>query len=381
MVRSPAVLPAMMRRLAFLLLAVFLVSGLALQDLSAQQREVPPELIERPESGAVPGGTLGTDASTDIWRAIRQGAQGTTAMTDPRAGMLIQSEGDNWRALRNGPLSVYSAWALLGIVGLLALFFLIRGRIRIEHGRSGRTLLRFNTVERMAHWLLAVSFIILAVTGLNILYGRYILPPVIGAEAFGLLTYWGKLAHNYVGFAFMAGLAAVLVLWFMQNLPTRQDFIWLIKGGGMFSRNSHPPAWKFNAGQKILFWLVILGGFSISLSGIALMFPFEFALFAKTFQFLNIFGLNLPETLTPLQEMQYAQLWHAIMAVFLIMVVIGHIYLGTVGMEGAFDAMGSGEVDVNWAREHHSLWVEQEEARARGVETKGGGRPAAEPAE
>ena len=153
----------------------------------------------------------------------------------------------------------------------------------------------------------------------------------------------------------------------------------------MFWRGSHPPARKFNAGQKILFWLIILGGVSISLSGIALMFPFEFAFFAKTFQFLNIFGLDLPETLTPMQEMQYNQLWHAIMALFLTAVVIGHIYLGTIGMEGAFDAMGTGKVDLNWAREHHGLWVEEEEAKAAArvpSETEGGGRPAAtEPAE
>jgi formate dehydrogenase subunit gamma len=380
--RSPFSAAATWRWLAAAFVVALLFAAFAPQGAFAQQREIPPELIERPEGGAVPGGTLGVEAQTDIWRAIRQGAQGSTVITDPRAGQLIQSEGDNWRAFRNGPLSLYGIWGLLGIIGLLALFFLIRGRIRIEHGRSGRTITRFNTIERMAHWLLAGSFIILALTGLNILYGRYVLPPLIGAEAFGLITYWGKLAHNYVGFAFMAGLVLVLVLWLVHNVPNRHDLIWLLKGGGMFSRGSHPPARKFNAGQKILFWLVILGGFSISLSGIALMFPFEFALFAKTFQFLNIFGFSLPETLTPIQEMQYSQLWHAIMALFLTAVVIGHIYLGTVGMEGAFDAMGSGEVDVNWAREHHSLWVEEEEARARrGDEARGGERPVAEPAE
>jgi formate dehydrogenase subunit gamma len=355
---------------------------LAPHDALAQRGgELPSELIERPAGGEVPGGTLGTDATSDVWRALRQGTPGSTSMRDPRAGQLIQSEGDSWRAIRHGPVSVYGIWAMLGVIGLLALFFLIRGRIRIEHGRSGRTITRFTTVERMGHWLLAVSFIILALTGLNLLYGRYVLPPVIGPEAFGLITYWGKLAHNFVAFAFMAGLALVLVMWAVHNLPNRHDFIWLLKGGGMFSRGSHPPARKFNAGQKILFWLIILGGISISLSGIALMFPFEFALFAKTFQFLNNFGLSLPENLTPIQEMQYNQLWHAIMALFLTAVVIGHIYLGSIGMEGAFDAMGTGQVDVNWAREHHCLWVEVEEARARSGEAEGGGRRAAEPAE
>lgn len=369
-------------RLALALAAVVFVVLLGSQDALAQQRgEIPPELIERPAGGEVPGGTLGSDATSDMWRALRLGAEGSTSVLDPRAAQLIQSEGDNWRAIRHGPVSIYGIWAILGVIGLLALFFLIRGRIRIEHGRSGRTITRFTTVERMGHWLLAVSFILLALTGLNLLYGRYVLPPVIGAEAFGLISYWGKVAHNYVAFAFMTGLAVILVMWVGHNLPNRHDVIWLLKGGGMFSRRVHPPARKFNAGQKILFWLIILGGISISLSGIALMFPFEFAFFAKTFQFLNIFGFELPENLTPIQEMQYNQLWHAIMALFLTAVVIGHIYLGSIGMEGAFDAMGTGEVDLNWAREHHSLWVEEEEARARSGEAEGGGQPAAEPAE
>ena len=184
---------------------------------------------------------------------------------------------------------------------------------------------------------------------------------LIGAEAFATITAWGKYAHNYVGFAFMVALVLVLVIWIKNNIPNRHDLVWLAKGGGMFTKGSHPPAKKFNAGQKILFWLVILGGVSISMSGIALMFPFKFEMFAGTFAVLNIFGLGLPTELTPIQEMQYAQLWHAIVALFLIAVIIAHIYIGTLGMEGAFDAMGTGEVDRNWAKEHHPLWVEEEE--------------------
>ena len=128
----------------------------------------------------------------------------------------------------------------------------------------------------------------------------------------------------------------------------------------MFSKHDHPPAKKFNAGQKILFWLIMLGGVSISLSGISLMLPFEFHLFSKTFAMLNVFGFNLPTNLTSVEEMQYAATWHGIVALFLVCVIFGHIYIGTIGMEGAFDAMGSGEVDLNWAKEHHGLWVEEE---------------------
>lgn len=128
----------------------------------------------------------------------------------------------------------------------------------------------------------------------------------------------------------------------------------------MFKKGSHPPAKKFNAGQKILFWLIILGGASLSLSGISLLFPFQTAIFAKTFEVVNIFGFNLPTDLTPVAEMQLATLWHSVVALALICVVVAHIYIGSLGMEGAFDAMGSGEVDRNWAKEHHSVWYAEE---------------------
>lgn len=324
----------------------------------------PPAVAQ--EEGQVPGGTLGPASQSDFWRAIRQGEQGRAAMPDPRAGQLIQSEGENWRAFRNGPLSTYSVWAMLGFIGLLALFFAIRGRIRIEGGRSGHTITRFGFVERFTHWLTAVCFVILAITGLNILYGRYVLLPVIGANAFAWLTLAGKYLHNYLAFGFMLGLVMMLVLWIRHNFPNRHDFVWLAKGGGMFWKGAHAPAAKFNAGQKILFWLVILGGFSVSFSGIMLMFPFQLEAFGPTFGWINwLFGTSLPAQLTLTQEMQLAQLWHAIMGLFLTIVIIGHIYIGTVGMEGAFDAMGSGRVDENWAREHHEVWVRDLEQKGR----------------
>ena len=308
-------------------------------------------------SGAMPGNNRGAISDADVWRAVRKGLQGSVSIPNKQAGVLVQSEGDNWRAFRNGPLPVYGAWGMLGIIAILALFFVVRGRIRIEGGTSGRLVERFNSVERFAHWLTASSFVVLALSGLNMLYGRYVLKPVLGAVLFSDLTRIGKYLHNYLAFAFMLGLLLILVLWLRENIPSRNDLVWLAKGGGMFSKHSHPPARKFNAGQKILFWLVILGGLSISLSGIALLFPFQFSMFSETFKVLNVFGLGLPDDLTALQEMQLSQLWHAAVGLALIAVIIGHIYIGTLGMEGAFDAMGTGEVDENWAKEHHSLWV------------------------
>jgi formate dehydrogenase subunit gamma len=316
------------------------------------------------EQGRVPGGALGNTSSSDFWRAIRQGESFSTSLPNERGAVLIQSEGDNWRAFRNGPLSEYGAWALLGIVALLALFFVIRGRIRLEHGWSGHTITRFNFVERFAHWLTATCFVVLALTGLNMLYGRYVLLPLIGPEPFSMLMLWGKYAHNFLAFGFMLGLVLMVVLWVWQNFPNRYDFVWLAKGGGMFTKGTHPPAKKFNAGQKLVFWLVVLGGISVSLSGLMLLFPFDYKAFGPTFGWVNwAFGTALPAALAPMQEMQLAQLWHAIMGLFLTVVIIAHIYIGTIGMEGAFDAMGSGQVDQNWALEHHNLWVRDLERR------------------
>ncbi len=314
------------------------------------------------QQGEVPGGALGNMSDAQMWRAIKGGITGTVTIPDQKAGQMVQANGDAWRAFKNGPLSTYGAWSMLGIIVLLVIFFAVRGRIKIEHGLDpqGRTIERFNALERAVHWLTATSFIVLALTGLNVLYGRYFLKPVIGADAFAAITYYGKLAHNYIAFAFMLGIALMFVLWVRYNIPKMRDLKWLAIGGGLFSKGVHPEAGRFNAGQKIIFWAVILGGFSLSLSGVALMWPFEVQPWAGTFAFINVFGFDLPTQLNSLEETQLSVLWHSAVALVMIVVIIAHIYIGSVGMEGAFDAVGDGQVDLNWAKEHHSLWVEEE---------------------
>jgi formate dehydrogenase subunit gamma len=364
-------------RLAAVLLALVLAPALLTYGPGGPLAQQQPSPSVRPPAGAVvpsdPGLIDPTSPNYDseIWRRVRRSVEGKVSIPDTKAARLVDSSGETWRNFRNGPLPTYGAWTLGGIIVLLALFFLVRGRIRIEHGWSGRTIERFTSFERMGHWLIATSFIILALTGLNVLYGRYVLLPLIGPQPFAAITQTGKMLHNYVAFAFMIALVWVFLTWVRHNLPHWRDLQWLAKGGGLFVKGTHPPARKFNAGQKIIFWLVILGGLSISLSGLALLFPYQMPLFAKTFGVLNsLFGLGLPEALTPNEEMQLAASWHGIVALFLIVVIIAHIYIGTIGMEGAFDAMGSGQVDLNWAKEHHSLWVEevlQHEATAAGA--------------
>jgi formate dehydrogenase subunit gamma len=310
-----------------------------------------------PTTGNVPGDSLGNVSDAEIWRAVRQGIQGEVSIPDKKAGVLVQSEGDNWRAWRNGPLTLSGIWIVLGMLGLLALFFAIRGRIRVDGGMSGATIERFNGIERFAHWLTAVCFVILGLTGLNMLYGKHVLLPVLGPDAFALLTLGGKYAHDYLAFGFMIGVALMFVLWVRHNLPNKYDLHWIAGGGGMFSKGVHPPARKFNFGQKLIFWAVVLGGLSLSLSGIALLFPFKFAMFEPTFSALNAIGLKMPTGLTAMEEMQLSQIWHGIVGLVMIAIILAHIYIGTLGMEGAFDAMGTGQVDENWAREHHNVWV------------------------
>lgn len=309
------------------------------------------------QAGQVPGNALGNNSDSELWRKVRQGDRFGISTPDKMAGVLVQSEGDSWRAFRNGPLSVYGGWSLAGIIVLLAVFFLLRGRIRVEEGFSGQNVVRFNGLERFAHWLTAISFIVLGLTGLNMLFGRYVLIPVLGPEAFAALTLAGKYAHSFVAFGFMAGVVLMIVLWIRDNLPDRYDLVWIAKSGGMFMKGVHPPARKFNAGQKMIFWIVVLGGLSLSVSGISLMFPFDFTLFASTNEIANVFGLGLRTDYTPIEEMQLSQNWHAIVALGMIIVIIAHIYIGSLGMEGAFTAMGTGLVDENWAREHHSVWA------------------------
>lgn len=317
------------------------------------------------QAGEVPGDSLGAASDADFWRAVREGQQFTVSIPDKQAGVMIQSEGENWRNARNGPATTIGAWVIVGMLVVLGFFFGLRGRIRIDSGLSGKLIQRFNSVERIAHWLTAGSFMILGLTGLNVMYGRYLFGK--GGETpgdfsglhqfFAFTAYYGKLVHTYIAFAFMAGIVMIVVLWVKDNIPRGIDLKWLAVGGGLFSKNVHPPAKKFNAGQKFIFWTVVLGGVSLSVSGLLLMFPFTFGIFAPTFEVLNYLGLNLPTTLTAVEEMQLSQLWHAVVAAIMIAIITAHIYIGSLGMEGAWDAMGSGMVDENWAREHHGLWM------------------------
>lgn len=268
---------------------------------------------------------------------------GRVSIPDQSAGSLIKPENKSWAAFQGGTLQTLSIVAVVGMVVLLTVFYLVRGRIRVDAGMSGRKILRFGAIDRFAHWTLAGTFIILALSGLNLIIGSSVILPIIGESGFGTVSAYGKLAHNYLAWPFMMALVLVFVLWAIDNIPEKIDLEWLKQGGGIFKKGVHPPAKKFNAGQKGIFWSVIIGGAGLSFTGVMMLFP-GFA--------------GAPA------DWQWYQMIHALIAAGLTAVIVAHIYIGSVGMEGAFDAMGSGEVDENWAKEHHGLWVEEEKAKS-----------------
>jgi formate dehydrogenase subunit gamma len=266
---------------------------------------------------------------------------GRCTIPDQKACTIEQPAGRDWRHFHQVTLRWIGAISILGMLALLVVFYLTRGMVRLEAGRSGRVLVRFSAFERLVHWMTATCFIILAISGLNITFGKPLLLPLIGPDAFTEWSQWAKYAHNYLSFPFTLGVVLIFLMWVVWNIPSRRDVEWIRQGGGMVG-HKHPPAGRFNAGQKMIYWIVVLGGGAVAVSGYLLMFPF--------------YG-------TTIAGMQLAQIVHGVVAVLFIAAMLAHIYIGTIGMEGAFEAMWDGTVDTNWAKEHHSLWAAQKAAK------------------
>ena len=276
-----------------------------------------------------------------LLNALKEGDKITGRITipDAMAASLIQPAGRDWRDFHRNKLPIIGGIAIIGMFALLAVFLLVRGRIRLEHGFSGTKILRFASFERFTHWLTASCFVVLALSGLNISFGRSLILPLFGADSFATMSAYAKIAHNYLAFPFMLGLVIMFLIWIKDNIPNRIDLEWLKQGGGFFSKGRHVTAERFNAGQKGIFWIVIVGGALMSLSGWFMLFPY------------------IPASVTALQ---FWTVIHAVVAMLFIAAMLAHVYIGSVGMEGAFEAMGTGEVDLNLAKEHHSLWVQEE---------------------
>src|SRR6202048_3067730 len=269
--------------------------------------------------------------------------EGRTDLLDERGRVLIQPAGRTWDHFHQVTLHWLGAIAILGTLAALAAAYFVFGRLRISAGRSGRTVPRFKAFERFVHWLTAVSFVVLGISGLNITFGKHLLLPLIGNDGFSAFSQAAKYAHNFMSFPFVLGLVLIVAIFIGDNIPDKSDIEWFKQGGG-FIKSKHAPARRFNAGEKVVFWGALGAGAAVSVSGYFLLFPFYVT---------NIAG------------MQVAQVVHSVIAILFVALILGHIYIGTLGMEGAFEAMGTGEVDFNWAKEHHDLWLEEKLAQGR----------------
>jgi formate dehydrogenase subunit gamma len=278
----------------------------------------------------------------ELWNAVRDRVQEpmTTQVGGVQSNQLINYWGDQWRLFRAELLVPIGGIILLGMLAVITLFFLIRGRIKIEHGRSGKLVPRFSVNQRVVHWLAAGVFVLLGLTGLVLLYGRYVLVPILGPEGFGITASACKEMHNLFGPLFPVAVIAIMFSFGRGNSFKAIDFKWFLKAGGLFG-HSMADSGYYNGGQKTWFWLTVLFGIAISVSGLILLFP--------------NFGQGR-------EIMGGAHVIHGVVAIAFITASLGHIYIGTLGMEGAAESMTQGYVDSNWAAEHHNLWLAEMEA-------------------
>lgn len=285
------------------------------------------------------------------WRLVNSGQPGYSSLPHsqaPEAGVLIQrfvqypgskytSAGEAWRQVRNDWIIPYGGSLLLIVLVAIALFYFAKGPITVHGAETGRKIERFTYFERAAHWVNAVAFVVLAVSGLVMAFGKFFLLPIMGSALFGWMTWALKTAHNFVGPLFAVSLLVVFFTFIRDNLPKREDLTWLRKGGGLFN-GQHVPSGRFNAGEKLVFWGgVMFLGFIVVGSGLVL-------------------DRVLPGLVYTRGTMQVAHMIHAVATILMMCMFLGHIYLGTIGMKGAYKAMKTGYVDETWAREHHELW-------------------------
>ena len=296
-------------------------------------------------------GTVQPGNNAPMWRQVGAGATGYSSLPAseaPEAGNLIQpfvqypgskltSAGEAWRQVRNNWIIPYGG-SLLLIVGLaIALFYYGKGAMKLHGAETGRKIERFTPLERAAHWTNAIAFVLLAVSGVVIAFGKYFILPVIGTTLFGYFTYFLKNVHNFAGPLFAVSLIIVFVTFLKDNWPSKEDITWMLKGGGMFSGHE-VPSHRFNAGEKVVFWFGVLGlGVIVVASGLVL-------------------DMLIPGLIYERSTMQIANMIHGVSTVLMMAMFLGHIYMGTIGMQGAFSAMREGYVDETWAKEHHELW-------------------------
>ncbi len=285
--------------------------------------------------------------ATDLWRAVNpqqlppaQAAmfpRGGSQVQGVQSGVLINQQGQSWRHFRMKQLLPTGGYLLAGAMLAVLLFYFIRGKVLIRDGESDKKIERYSVYERMIHWFMAFIFLFLGFSGLILLFGRSLLLPWMGPELFSILASAAKEGHNLFGPLFLLALVLMFLKFVIRNIYQKGDLTWLLKGGGIIGEHDVPSNF-FNMGEKTLFWLLIIVGGLIAISGVVLLFP----VFEQ--------GRGI---------MELSHVVHAIAAVIMLTVIIGHIYIGTIGMQGATEGMTSGYCDLNWAKDHHSWWAQR----------------------
>lgn len=311
------------------LLALALLAGLGLVQPALAQSDPDAEIAT-----AVPA------INADAWRQVRSGETGPN-YRDSRFDSnynLINAGGETWRQIRSRWVSPFGLIAIGAMLVMITLFYLVFGRKDLDEPRTGRKLLRWTVLERSLHWTVATLFIVLALTGLNLLYGKFVFRPLFGDAFWAGMMSGTKILHNYLGPLFGALLIIILAKFLVRNLPKKYDWTWFKQGGGLVGKGRHPDAGFANGGEKVWYWLLATAGLVVIASGLVLDFP------------------NYGQSR---DTMQWANIVHAVGALGLTAVALGHIYIGTLGTEGSLEGMATGYVDETWAREHHNLWYEQ----------------------
>ena len=286
--------------------------------------------------------------NSEVWREVRSGQSNYASIPGREAGVLIQpaarfpgqdamsTAGEAWRKFRNGPVTFYGGWLLVLVTLAIAAVYFAKGPVKLHEPPTGRLIARFSAAERWVHWSVAISFCVLALSGLVMLFGKHVVLPILGYTLFSWLTSLAKNLHNFIAPLFIVSLLAMIVTFARDNLYQRGDFGWLVHGWKMFTSGAHVPSWRFNMGEKAYFWAGVCGlCLVLSVTGLIMLFP-------------NFEQLR--------STMQQANILHAISAVVMMVLALGHIYVGTIGVEGAYGNMRDGVTDEAWAKEHHEYW-------------------------
>ena len=291
-----------------------------------------------PTNQDFPQGVSSISPGSELWREVRQRdgvtLEGTSQVKSVDSGVLINARGEEWARFRITKLSSYGGIAIAAVFVIVILLYVVRGKIPVDGGLSGRMVRRFTDYERIVHWTLAIVFLFLAITGLILLLGKPLLLPLLGKEVFSVFASASKEGHNLFGPLFLVSLVMIFLSFVRRNIYEKGDLTWLLKGGGLIG-DGHVSGGFFNMGEKTWYWMVILIGFVIAISGLILVSPF--------------FGQGR-------WIMELSHVIHTIGALILITVSVGHMYLGSIGSEGALEGMQSGYVDIKWADAHHDRW-------------------------